>query len=120
MDRAVSEEHRRLKLPAMQPMVLGDAASSTSTSNRFYLPPQPPPPSSSKNLGKRPSTATLAQSTDVLLPTTRHIPTFASDEKISVSESRGMRGAGANGGPVGSRITFGRSMSDEVTGNFDW
>ncbi|GJJ08274.1 hypothetical protein Clacol_002484 [Clathrus columnatus] len=68
-------EQRRLNLPALQPISLGDALrSSTVSSTRFYVPAQTSH-TSSKGLNKRPSTAALAQSNDVLLPATRQAMT---------------------------------------------
>lgn len=94
--------------------------SSSSSQNRFYLPPQPPPQSFSKGIGKRPSTATLAQSSDVLLPATRPIPTFRSDGSISALEfpDSGKLQPDRRSEFMSSSAPTGKSASDEVAGEF--
>ncbi|KAF8591093.1 hypothetical protein K439DRAFT_1656912 [Ramaria rubella] len=84
------DEQRRLNLPALQPIKLGDASSSTSLSTQFYVPQ--PPPTLPKNLGKRPSTATLGrQGTDILLPSSHRISTATSEENVSATNAHDVR-----------------------------
>lgn len=89
MDNALDNEQRRLNLPAVQPISLNDASSSStvSSSTRFYVPAQTLHSGGTKGLNKRPSTAALAQSNDVLLPATRQATTVILDDAIANSST---------------------------------
>lgn len=106
MDQAPDEE-RRLNLPAVQPVTLGDSSNS-SHSARYYVPPQPSHQSQSKGITKRPSTATLAQSSDVLLPATRPTPSFGTDETFTAGSFQDMRA-----GEINTREMRGGDTPDE-------
>ena len=112
------DEQRRLNLPATQPVALGDTSSSSTTSStRFYLPQAPAHQSHSKGITKRPSTATLGQTSDVLLPATRHALSVGSDETVTAAASLERRSGEHNIEKMhGASITSGRLASDESFG----
>lgn len=90
MDDAPDSEQRQLNLPAVQPISLGDtSSSSTVPSTRFYVPAQTSHTYGSKGLNKRPSTAALAQSNDVLLPATRQATINSNNIDDAIANSTG-------------------------------
>lgn len=120
MDQA-PEEQRPLNLPALQPMNFGDASglsvSSTAPSARFSLTLHPPQ-SSAKHLGKRPSTATLAQSPGPLLPASRPVPPRVPCERIGTKESQSEQDVRPRkSGTVGTNVTSGLLPHEEVIGD---
>jgi hypothetical protein len=85
MDEEGPDEQRRLNLPALNPVSFSDAGPSVLQPTRYFVPCQPSAQSSTKALNKRPSTAALAQSNDVLLPATRQVGEAAESASGSVS-----------------------------------
>ncbi|KIJ52540.1 hypothetical protein M422DRAFT_43384 [Sphaerobolus stellatus SS14] len=115
MDQA-PDEQRRLNLPATQPVTLGDTSSSNSSSStRYFVPQQLSQQSHSKGLSKRPSTATLGQTSDVLLPASRPKAATSSEESVTQVAAQEVRhGEFSRPNVHGASVTLGRLASDET------
>lgn len=114
MDPA-SDEQCRLSPSSLQSTSLGDVALSSP--NRVFHPSQGLSQSFSRTLGKRPSTATYAQSSGVLLPAARPISTLESEESTSSQDAPHAQLDRWTGFAGPSNVTY-RPMSEEIAGDY--